>query len=311
VIASYSGDANFLPSTSPAVQQAVNKVPTSTVLISSQNPSSLDQLVTFTATVSSGNGNPPDGEAVTFKDGTVKLGTGTLSGGVATYSTSNLKRGTHNVTATYGGDVALAASASTVLPQTVTQAASTTVLVSSPDPSTVGQSVLLTATVSGQFGGTPTGTVRFVAGTTFLGKGAVSAGQASVNFTFKTSGVRSITASYSGDANFFASTSAPVQQTVNKVPTTTVLISSQNPSTLNQSVTFTATVSSGSGNPPDGEVVTFKDGTVKLGTGTLTGGVATYSTSSLKHGTHNITATYGGDIVLAASTSTVLPQTVN
>ena len=311
VIASYSGDANFLPSTSAPVQQAVNKLPTSTVIISGQNPSSLDQLVTFTATVSSGNGNPPDGESVTFKDGTVKLGTGTLSGGAATYSTSNLKRGTHNVIATYGGDVALAASASTVLPQTVTQAASTTVLVSSPDPSTVGQSVLLTATVSGQFGGTPTGTVRFVAGTTFLGKGAVSAGQASVNFTFKTSGVRSITASYSGDANFFASTSAPVQQTVNKVPTTTVLISSQNPSTLNQSVTFTATVSSGSGNPPDGEVVTFKDGTVKLGTGTLTGGVATYSTSSLKHGTHNITATYGGDIVLAASTSTVLPQTVN
>jgi hypothetical protein len=109
-------------------------------------------------------------------------------------------------------------------------------------------------------------------------------------FTFKTSGVRSITANYSGDANFFPSTSAPVQQTVNKVPTSTVLISSQNPSILNQSVTFTATVSSESGNPPDGEVVTFNDGTVKLGTGTLSRGVAAYATSNLKHGTHNVTA---------------------
>ena len=311
VIATYSGNPNFLTSASAPVQQTVNKVPTTTVVTSSQNPSSFSQLVTFTAVVSSGSGNPPDGEVVTFKDGTTKLGTGTLSGGMATYTTSTLKRGAHNITATYGGDTILATSTSTALQQTVQQATSTTVLASSPDPSTIGQSVLLVATVAGQFGGTPTGTVTFKGGANFLGTSTVNNGQATLNFAFKTSGVRSVIATYSGDPNFLTSASAPVQQTVNKVPTTTVVTSSQNPSSFGQLVTFTAAVISASGNPPDGEVVTFKDGTTKLGTGTLSGGMATYTTSTLKRGAHNITATYGGDTILATSTSTALPQTVN
>ena len=311
VIATYSGDPNFLTSASTPVQQTVNKVPTTTVVTSSQNPSSFSQLVTFTAAVSSASGNPPDGEVVTFKDGTTKLGTGTLSGGMATYTTSTLKRGAHNITATYGGDTILAASTSTALPQTVQQATCTTILTASPNPSTIGQSVLLVATVAGQFGGTPTGTVTFKGGATFLGTSTINNGQATLNFAFKTSGVRSVIATYSGDPNFLTSASTPVQQTVNKVPTTTVVTSSQNPSSFSQLVTLTAAVSSASGNPPDGEVVTFKDGTTKLGTGTLSGGMATYTTSTLKRGAHNITATYGGDTVLAASTSTALPQTVN
>jgi len=289
----------------------VNKVPTTTVLASSVNPSSFNQSVTFTATVSSGIGIPPNGELVIFKDGTTKLGTGTLSGGVATYATSTLKRSTHNITATYVGDLALTASTSAVLPQTVNQATSAIILTSVPNPSTVDQSVTFTASVSGQFGGTPSGTVKFMAGTNFLGKGTLSNGQASINFAFKTSGVRSIIANYSGDTNFLAGASAPLQQTVAKAPTVIVLASNQNPSRFNQSVMFTATVSSGIGSPPDGELVIFKGGTTKLGTGTLSGGVATYTTSTLKRGTNHITATYGGDLAFATSTSPVLPQTVD
>ena len=293
--ANYSGDANFLTGTSPPWQQTIQKVATSTVLTSSQNPSSFNQLVTFTATVSFGSGNPPDGEMVTFKDGKVKLGTGILSGGAATYATSSLKSGTHNITSTYAGDVGLASSTSPVLPQTVNQATSATVLTAAPNPSNVGQSVQLTATVSGLFGGTPSGTVKFMAGTNLLGRVAISNGQAVLNFAFTGSGVRSLTANYSGDANFLTSASPPWQQTIQKAPTSSVLTSSQNPSRVSQLVTFTATVGFGGGNPPDGEMVTFKDGKVKLGTGILSGGAATYATSSLKSGTHNITSTYGGD----------------
>src|SRR5262249_15461415 len=151
----------------------------------------------------------------------------------------------------------------------------------------------LAATVSGQFGGTPTGKVKFM-GKILLGTATLVNGHATVNFTFTTTGARSITAIYSGDANFLASTSAPVQQTVNKIPTSTLLVSNPNPSNFGQSVTFTATVSSANGNPPDGEAVTFKDGTTTLGTGTLSGGVATFSTSALKRGIRNITARYVG-----------------
>jgi hypothetical protein len=56
--------------------------------------------------------------------------------------------------------------------------------------------------------------------------------------------------------------------------------------------------------------VTFKDGTTTLGTGTLSNGLATYTTSSLSVGTHSITAVYGGSSVFATSTSSALTQTV-
>jgi Bacterial Ig-like domain (group 3) len=90
--------------------------------------------------------------------------------------------------------------------------------------------------------------------------------------------------------------------------TTTALTSTPNPSTLGQSVTFTATVSSSSGTPTG--KVTFKDGTTTLGTVTLTSGVATFATSTLTHGKHKITARYGGSSKFAPS-SVSLTQTVN
>ena len=49
----------------------------------------------------------------------------------------------------------------------------------------------------------------------------------------------------------------------------------------------------GAGSPTG--TVTFLDGSTSLGTGTVTGGVATFTTSSLAIGAHVITASYGGD----------------
>jgi probable HAF family extracellular repeat protein len=90
----------------------------------------------------------------------------------------------------------------------------------------------------------------------------------------------------------------------------TALASSQNPSTHGQAVTFTATVSSIAGPPPDGDQVIFKAGTVLLGNGTLSKGVASVTTSSLGVGTHKITATYAGDSIYAASKAAALNQVV-
>ena len=95
--------------------------------------------------------------------------------------------------------------------------------------------------------------------------------------------------------------------------TNTSLTSSLNPSTLNSSVKFTATVAE---NAPGTSVptgtVTFMDGTTTLGTGTLNGsGMTTYTTSSLATGQHSITAVYSGDTNNAGSTSAVVTQAVN
>ena len=91
----------------------------------------------------------------------------------------------------------------------------------------------------------------------------------------------------------------------------TALTSSQNPSTLGQSVTFTATVSSFGRSSSPTRKVTFKDSKTKLGTAVLSGGVATFTTSSLSIGTHSITASYVGDPLSSGSHSAPLSQVVN
>jgi YVTN family beta-propeller protein len=87
--------------------------------------------------------------------------------------------------------------------------------------------------------------------------------------------------------------------------TKTGLKTSGSPSQQGQPVTFTAEVTSKYGPIPDGETVTFYDGNNLMGTGQLTGGVATYTTSTLSVGKHVIEAAYPGDNAYAASTKTV------
>ena len=96
--------------------------------------------------------------------------------------------------------------------------------------------------------------------------------------------------------------------------TTTTLSSGINPSVLNQSVTFTATVT-GSNAAPTGSV-NFYDGTTQIGTGTLTAGTgnvstATFSTSILTLGSHNIIASYANTLNFGPSSSATLVQVVN
>jgi hypothetical protein len=95
---------------------------------------------------------------------------------------------------------------------------------------------------------------------------------------------------------------------ISQLPSATTVSSSANPVLAQTAITFTATVSAALGTPTG--AVTFLDGTTALGQGALTGLVATLSTSSLAAGSHAITAVYGGDTNFAASTSSVLTQSV-
>ncbi len=95
------------------------------------------------------------------------------------------------------------------------------------------------------------------------------------------------------------------------VTTTTTLISSPNPSTYGEAVTFTATLTSLYGAlPPNGETISFLQGKTVLGTGTLSGGSANFSTSTLKVGTAAVSAVYGGDASFLGSSSNTVKQKV-
>jgi prepilin-type N-terminal cleavage/methylation domain-containing protein len=189
----------------------------------------------------------------------------------------------------------------------ISLATSTTTMSATPNPSGFGQSVTFIAIVTGS-SGTPTGTVTFFDnGTNQLGSGNLGGGQATYATSSLSQGSHSITAVYSGDAQYNQSTSSIWTQTVNQASSSTTVSSSQNPSTYGSSITFTAMVipSSATG------TVTFKDGGTTLGSGTLSSGQATYTTTVLSVGSHSITAVYSGDTNDASSASSALSQTVN
>ena len=307
IVASYSGDSADQASTSTALMQIVQMASTSLTLASNINPSAYNQAVTFTATLTLQYGGSATG-TVTFKDGANALGTATVSGNLATITVSNLALGIHSITAVYGGDSNFTGSSSGVVSQDVTKASTTTVVASSLNPAFINQTITLTATVTSQYGGTVNGTVIFKSGSTSLGSATLVNGKANVNASFSTPGNRSITATYVGDVNNTGSKSPALTQVVNKYPSSTTVASNLNPSRFGQTVTFTATVTTG-GSPTG--TVTFKSGSATLSTVALSGNTASLSTSALAVGTHTITAIYSGDSTFKASTSPGLKQVVN
>lgn len=232
--------------------------------------------------------------------------------GVATATTAALAVGSHGFTAIYSGDGTYNSSAS-LLTQTVGLAQSSVNLASSANPSLSGQSVTLTATVSGN-NGTPTGCMTFLAGSTVLAVVPLDAdGVATFSPSSLGLGSSDIVAIYSGD-NTYAGNATWLSQAVVQASSTLSLSSSANPSPSGQAVTFTATVAaSGSGAPtPTGSVSLF-DGATFLGNASLSvvnGQVqATFTTSALGVGTQNIFAIYSGDDTFAESEAS-LEQTI-
>jgi hypothetical protein len=283
--------------------------PTTTTLASSPNPSIFGQVVTFTASVSSSAGTPTG--TVEFFEGTTLLGSGTLTSGKASFSTSGLATSSHPIVAKYEGDSGHGLSVSDPVSQIVNIATTTTSLASSQNPAVVTEFVTYTATVTSQYGGAATGTVAFQDGGTTVATVTVTGNQAAYRTKYSSPGAHSIAATYSGDTNNTGSLSSTLVEQINQgFASQTVLTTSGSPSFVGQAVTFTATVSSSHGAIPDGELVTFFDGTTAIGTGSTASGAATFTTSSLTAKTHTIKATYGGDATFRPSSGTVT-QIVN
>ena len=170
------------------------------------------QALTFTASVTNtgSTGNTPTG-TITFTDALTNgatpppastLATVTLdSSGHATYSTSSLAAGNHFIGAVYSGDNNFSGG-SIELVENVHASATTTTLTSSPNPSSFGQAVTFTATITPSVSGlgTPTGMVLFTEGNTVLWQEALnSRGQATFSTSALTVGHHTITAAYHSD----------------------------------------------------------------------------------------------------------------
>lgn len=210
--------------------------------------------------------------------------------------------------------------------ETVVNTIATTVTLASNGSSVYGQSVTFSASVAPS---AAVGTIAYYNGSTLIGcvgtnsyvpspnpENCTSSSSAATTFTTSQlpTGTDTITAYfYTAGGNYASSANAPtVTWTVNQASTTTTLSSSANPVLQGATVTFTATVAPvapGAGTPTG--TVTFYDGATEIGTGSLSGGVATLSTSTLPSGSDSITAVYGGDTNFLGSTSVVFFEEVN
>jgi hypothetical protein len=322
---------------------AMGSNPAVSVTIASSSPDLRNTVVgspiTFTVTVTGGSVAP--GGTVTFTDltyngttavsSTLAINVPLNANGQASVTTSSLAAGngnlgSHFVKANYNGDANHAA-ASVTMVQKVHANASTLALVSTTSPSNFGQSVSFTATVSPlpNGAGTPTGMVTFQDGNTVIGQVPLSFGgvvcrpsptdpsrscEASITRSNLTPGTHNIVATYASDTQFAAS-SGNIAQLVQS-GTTTTLSSSLNPSSTAQPVMFTATVaaSSPAAGTPAGSVV-FKEGATTLATVALDGtGRASFITSTLSAGIHNITAAFAGSSGWINSSSGIVAQSV-
>jgi Pro-kumamolisin, activation domain/Bacterial Ig-like domain (group 3) len=238
----------------------------------------LRTYITNSAGVASAAG-PPTGTCETINYYTCPTGTVTLTdNGQAldqgTYNMNNegytrdlsssLQAGTHQIIVAYSGDNSYAASTTTDT-VTITPATTTTEIFGPPGPALVGTNFQLgTLTQALVPGVAPSGTVSFqVDGTTplTLAQPETFGGQAGVppngsaNFSvtaiaaLNSPGTHTITAKYSGDSNYQASSSSATTFQV-QYPTTIALTESSTNVTFGQSITITAKVTGGSKTPP-------------------------------------------------------------
>ena len=340
ITAQYLGATNVYAASavSAPITQTVGASSTTTAVVSSGNPSVVGQSVTYTATVSvtaPGSGSPTG--SVEFFDGgtgitgcTAKALSGT-SPDTATCTIAYATVGTHVITAQYLGAAGAynASPVSASITQTVNKAATVTAVTSSSAPSVVGQPVTYTATVSvtSPGSGTPlsSDTLTFEDGGTAISCGSSTAfngttATCTVTYTGTSGSPHSITAVFGGDANYSGSTSSVDSQVVDTASTTSSVISNSDPSTIGQTVTYTATISvnsPGAGALPNTDTVTFKDGATTIscstGSATFNGSTATCKVTyaNTTGSPHSITAVFSGDANFAGSTSPVLTQTVN
>jgi Bacterial Ig-like domain (group 3) len=252
-----------------------------------------------------------------------------LNAGTASLSTAGLASGTRTIQAQFEGDVSFEPGSASSSHVVRSSSGTPTVTVSSSrNPSDVGQSVTLRASVGLGDDDSPhvNGSVEFYDGATLLGTSAIYDGRATFTTSSLTAGSHAITARYLGSASVPASRSRVMVQAVGDWgwrdrSTAMTLVSSASPAQLGDTIVLTATVASyslyGWSAAPTGRILIMVNGEV-VGdpAGVIVTAVSasssrvTVSVPGLAYGKHIVSATYLGDPTYKGST-TQITQSVN
>jgi hypothetical protein len=329
ITATFGGDAAHA-AVSVTIYQTIDAYPTITLLTSSANPAVLGQAVTFTATtISTANNTATPTGSISFMDGATLLGTQTLTSvssahSIAMLTASALTVGVHNITAVYNPVGTFLPGSPVLVTQTINGLTSYATLTAAPNPAYAGQSVVLSATVSGP-ASIPTGTLTFFDGAARLGGAILDAsGRATIPATFSTGGPHALTAVYAGDSTYSTTTSATFIETIQPNPTAVTVATAPNPAAAFQFFTVSATVTSLAGVPvaslpcsPACTVTFTITGLPANLPSVITAPILANGTVSIREalaaGTYSFTATFNGDsafapgISTAPATETVVP----
>jgi len=337
VTAHYAGDGTFAASDSPGVSLSVTPEASTTSLtafmVSGQGtPVPVTSVpygtkVSVQASVAPQSGNTSDGPpigTVAFTDQGQPVtgspvavnpkGVALLTGAAVIFGA-----GSHSVTAAYSGDSSYTpSSAPTPAAFTVTAAITSVTLQAQPSQNSFGEPEQLTANISTATtaGNAPGGTVTFMSGSTPVGPPVpVTGGFDSEGVAYATAaldpvlpfGNDNITAVYSGDTNYAASTSNAIKVQVQAQATSTLTSSPAGPILVaGTSITLTDTITpTGSGLPAPSGSVQFLNNAITLATIPVTNGQAQF-TLTPSSGVQNLTAYYSGDANYAGSTSNTL-----
>ena len=319
--------------TDPAVGPSLASAPlTVTIVTSAPPPIALtlagtsdsgtagDDITNVTTPAITGSGTV--GNVVTLYDGTVDVGTGTVTaGGTWSITTSLLAPGVQNFTATetdVAANVSVASGPLAVTIDTTAPAAPTALtLAAVSDSGTQGDDVTNVTTPAITGSGVVGDVVTLYDGTVDVGTGTVTAGGTwSITTGALTPGVQDFTATqtdYVGNVSAPSSTLAvTIDTTAPAAPTALTLAPLSDSGTAGDDVTnITTPAITGSG--AVGDVVTLYDGTVDVGTGTVTaGGTWSITTGALTPGVQDFTATetdYVGNVSAPSSTLAVTIDT--
>jgi hypothetical protein len=329
--AAYSGDGSLQGSSPASVPFDVTKDVTTTTVTSVPSTQSYghESSSSFSVHVSTGNGEPipASGETIDVAVGsascvaTLTPADGGGSGTCAIGDTA-LLAGTHTISATYGGDASLFASAGAGTGSfTVAQDSTTTSLTATPPSASYGNesaAAFNVAVVTGNGEELPVSgeTVRVTVGgttcaATLVPAGAGGLGSCTIADTALAVGSYTGSATYGGDASLSASPSvstAPFDVTKDSTTTEITVMPPSGAYGGEASTTFGVAILTGHGEalPASGETITVHVGTTScvttlsaLGHGAL--GTCSIADTGLPAGSYTASATYGGDSDLLAS----------
>ena len=336
--ANYSGDSNYAGSASTSsvviTVSIVNATLTGSIAPSQNVP--YGSTATVTATVALPNSSAaPSGTVSSQIEGiTGALYTAMLSpnpGGNTATANINIdapppSTTPYTVQTTCAGNQNFQCQSPLNLTFTTTKGNTSTTVSVTPTAPLAGQPIVITAAINNNGNGkltyTFSGNVIFYDNGKQIASAAVGSNQATLTTSLSGAIAHNITASYSGDANWNASTSTPATVTPTLLPSTITLSSNVTNTSgplAGMNVVLTATVFTTAVNSvgPTGTVTfydTYNGGIITLGVGTLTpngpnASIAVMSTTNFAGGTHSIYAAYNGDGTFSSANSATLPLT--